>query len=119
MVPLKSKDKIFKSFKDVMDKHYGALKMEGDEKDKIMFQAKIDTLKSSPDASRSFSDMKFELRKDIDEHKKEIAQLENNLGFFANSKGADALKKDVEKKVERAKERIESIKAKLKMIPSE
>ena len=118
-VPMKSKDSTFKAFKDVMDKHYGALKMDGKEKDAILFQAKIDTVLSSPDASNLFWGMKQDLRKDIDKQNKEINLLENNLGFFANSKGADALKKDVEKKVDRAKERIVEIKQKLKMIPNE
>ena len=118
-VPLKQKDGIFKAFKKAMDDHYGALKMEGSEKEAILFEAKIEMLKSSPNASRLIDDMKFELRKEIDKHTKEITQLENNLGFFANSKGADALKKEVEKKVDRVKEKIEEIKAKLKMIPRE
>ena len=118
-VPMKQKDSIYKAFKDAMDKLYGALKMEGVEKEKILFQAKIETLQASPNASRLLKDVKFDIRKEIDKHNKEITQLENNLGFFANSKGADSLKKDVEKKVNRAKDKIEELKAKLKMVPNE
>ena len=118
-VPMKEKDAIFKGFKDAMDKQYSALKMEGEEMEKIMFQAKIDTMKASPNASRQLGDLKMDLRKQIDVQIKEIALLENNLGFFANSKGADALRKDVEKKVARANDKISGIKAKLKQIPNE
>lgn len=118
-VPMKSKDEVYNAFKNIMDLHYGKLKMAGSEKDKIMFQAKIETLKSSPNASRALSDMKFDLRKEIDKYKKEVALLENNLGFFANSKGADSLKKDVEKKVQKVQEKIASVKEKLKLIPNE
>jgi hypothetical protein len=118
-VPMKEKDAIFKEFKAAMDKHYGALKLEGAEKEKILFAAKIETLQASPNASRLLNDMKFDIRKDIDKQNKEIALLENNLGFFANSKGADSLKKDVEKKVDRAKDKIQDLKDKLKMIPNE
>jgi hypothetical protein len=46
-------------------------------------------------------------------------QLENNLGFFAKSKGADALRADVEKKVKHAQERILNLKMKMKLIPNE
>lgn len=119
MVPMKSKDGVFKAFKTALDKHYGDLKMEGAEKEAILFEAKIDALKASPSSNRSFSDLKADLRKEIDAHNKEIIQLENNLGFFANSKGADALKKDVERKVDAAKAKIIEIRAKLKMIPNE
>lgn len=118
-VPMKEKDAIFKGFKDAMDKQYGALKMEGEEMEKIMFQAKIDTMKASPNASRQLGDLKMDLRKQIDVQIKEIALLENNLGFFANSKGADALRKDVDKKIAKANEKIAGIKAKLKQIPNE
>ena len=118
-VPMKSKDATYKAFKDVMDTHYGALKMEGKEKDAILFQAKIDTIQSSPNSSRLFIDMKYDLRKEIDKQQKEITLLGNNLGFFAKSKGADALRKDVEKKIDRAQGNIDTIKAKLKMVPNE
>ena len=118
-VPMKSKDAIFKSFKDAMDKQYGALKMDSNEKDAIMFEAKIETIKASPRAADLFYGMKQDLRKEIDKEMKEINLLENNLGFFAISKGADALKKDVEKKVNRSKEKINEIKQKLKMVPNE
>lgn len=119
MVPMKEKDAVFKAYKSALDKHYGALKMDGAEKEAIMFEAKIEALKASPTAKRSFQDLKSDLRREIDFHNKEIIQLENNLGFFANSKGADALKKEVERKVAQAKEKIVEIKAKLKMIPNE
>lgn len=118
-VPMKIKDSTYNAFKKILDAHYGALKMEGAEKETILFQARIDTISASPNASRLFQDVKIDLRKEIDKQQKEIHQLENNLGFFANSKGAEALKKGVEVKVEKAQEKINTIKLKLKMIPNE
>lgn len=118
-VPMKIKDSTYTTFKKTLDTHYGSLKMEGAEKETILFQARIDTISASPNASRLFQDVKMDLRKDIDKQQKEIHQLENNLGFFANSKGAEALKKGVEVKVEQAQEKIKTIKLKLKMIPNE
>lgn len=118
-VPMKSKNEIYGAFKKAMDVHYGKLKMEGNEKERVLFQAKIETMKASPDSGRLLRDAKFDLRKEIDKYKREIGQLENNLGFFANSKGADALKKEVEKKVQKVHDRIALIKEKIKMIPNE
>lgn len=118
-VPMKVKDKVYKAYKEVLDGHYSSLKLEGKEKDETMFKAKIDTLMASPDASRKLSALKYDLRSDIDKIKKEIIQLENNLGFFSNSKGANKLKEDVEKKINHANERIAGIKSMLKMIPNE
>lgn len=118
-VPMKEKDAIYKAYKTAIDSHYGKLKLEGDEKEKIMFQAKIDTLSSSSDAARLFSREKAEIRQQIEQIKNDMLQYENNLGFFANSKGADLLKKEVENKVNAAKNKIEALKSKLKMIPNE
>lgn len=118
-VPMKVKDEIYTSYKKAIDAHYGALDMKGAEKEKILFEAKIETMKASGDAVRLFRNAKNELRKEIDKHQKEIHQLENNLGFFANSKGANSLKQEVEKKVEKAKAKIEGLKKQIRMIPNE
>lgn len=118
-VPMKEKDAVYNQYKKALDQHYAALKLEGAEKEKVMFKAKLDTLAGSPDSSRLFSREKQDLRAKIDQLRGDIIQFENNLGFFANSKGADALKQDVMKKIDKAKSEIESIKAKIKMIPNE
>lgn len=118
-VPMKDKAPLFRDFKEAMDAHYGALKMDESEKEKILFMAKIETLQASPDAGRQLRQMKDDIRREIDRLNKDITQLENNLGFFSRSKGAEALIRDVEKKVERSRDRIAELKAQLKMIPNE
>ena len=60
MVPMKAKDAIYKRFKTIMDTHYGALKMEGAEKDRVLFQAEIETIASAPNAHRRFQTMRNE-----------------------------------------------------------
>lgn len=118
-VPLKLKDDVFKTFKTTMDAHYKSIKMSAEEQEQILFEAKIDVLKASGNASRQFDAMKMDLRKSIDAFQKDIHQLENNLGFFANSKGADSLRKDVEKKVDVLKAQIIAVRKQIKMIPNE
>lgn len=118
-VPMKDKDTIYNAYKTAIDKHYADLKLEGKEKDKIMFEARIETLSGSPDAGRLFSREKAEIRQQIEHIKSEILQFENNLGFFAKSKGADTLRNEVEAKINASKEKIESLKSKLKLIPNE
>ena len=61
----------------------------------------------------------FVVRSEIDQIKQQIIQFENNLGFFANSKGANALKDQVEANIAEEQKKIEVLKAKLKMIPNE
>ncbi len=118
-VPIKMKDEVFNTFKKIMDAHYKSIKMSAEEQEQILFEAKIDVLKASGNASRQFDSMKMDLRKNIDALQKDIHQLENNLGFFANSKGADSLRKEVEKKVDVLKSKIIAIRKQIKMIPNE
>ena len=118
-VPMKDKNAVYQNFKKAIDEKYAALKLEGQEKENILFKAKLDNLESSPDRVRLFQGEKNEIRKQIDILNKEIMLLENNLGFFAKSKGADALRADVDKKVKHAQERIQQLKQKLKLIPNE
>ena len=118
-VPMKEKDGVYTDFKTAIDAHYKSLKLEGEEKEKVLFQSKIETLKSSPNASKLLDREKADLRKQIDPLKQDVIQYENNLGFFANSKGANDLKKEVEKKIEFSKRKIDEMIRKIKMIPNE
>ena len=118
-VPMKDKNSVYQNFKKAMDEKYASLKLDGIEKESIMFKAKLDNLQSSPDRSRLLQGEKNEIRKQIDLLTKEMMLLENNLGFFAKSKGADALRAEVDKKVKHAQDRIQQLKQKLKLIPNE
>jgi hypothetical protein len=118
-VPFKEKDRIFNAFKTAMDKHYEALDLKGSEKEKVLFSAKLQTMASSPQAEKQFDEERRRLRMQIQKAEQEIRQLENNLGFFANSKSNAPFIKEVEKKVEVSRKTIEDCKNKLKMIPNE
>jgi hypothetical protein len=118
-VPMKEKDAIYNHYKTAIDAHYGKLKLEGAEKEKVMFEARMETLASSPDAGRAFAKEKADIRQQIEYLKNDILQYENNLGFFAKSKGADLLRKEVEGKINASKAKIDALIRKLKMIPNE
>ncbi len=118
-VGLKERQNVYTAFKTRMDELYKDLKLEGQEKERIFFQAKLEGLLASPDKQRLLQSERQEIRKQIDFLQKDIFTLENNLGFFARSKGADQLRLDVEKKVQAAQEKIQGLKAKLKLIPNE
>jgi len=117
-VPVAQKDTIYNAYKTALDKLYAALKLEGQEKEQVMFQARLDTLQASPIASKLLDKEKMELRRQIDTIKQDISQYENNLGFFANSKGANAMKEEVERKIANSKRKIEELTRKIKMIPN-
>ena len=118
-VPFKKKDAIYKSYKAVLDEHYSNLKMDDAEKEKILFEAKLDSLKASSNAERLFEQEKEKIRTKINDIVKEVANYENNLGFFANSKGAEALLKGVNGNIEKGKNEIDKLKRRLKLFPKD
>ena len=84
-----------------------------------MFEAKLETMQSSPDSARLMSRERTDIRQQIDKLNAEIIQFENNLGFFARSKGADALRKEVETKIKANQDKIQALRNRLKLIPYE
>jgi hypothetical protein len=68
-------------------------------------------------------EQRFVLRKEknfvkgkMDQIKQDINQLENNMGFFANSKNADVLKIELEKKIEKARKEFKVLQAKYRFL---
>jgi hypothetical protein len=118
-VPFKVKDSVYQSFKKTIDAHYTKIKLEGEEKEKVLFQAHLDTLKSNPNASKMLDKERRDLDQIIAKHQQEINQLENNLGFISKSKAGDALRKDVEHKINLSKNKIKELKSKIKLLTNE
>lgn len=115
-VPMKEKDRVFNAYKEALDSHYQKLKLEGEEQEKMFFQARLDNLKADPNSDRAMARERYDLNEKINRLRADILQFENNLGFFAKSKGADLLKKEVESKIAAAQRKIEELRTKIKMI---
>lgn len=112
-VPFKEKDKVYKDYKKALDAGYDAIEMDTEEKTKLLFQAKLDTLVGNEQAMEK--EQRF-IRKRIDTLKQDILKYENNLAFFANADESNPLFKNVMKDIDQTKEQIEACKAQLKMI---
>src|SRR3989344_5869451 len=117
-VPMKQKDAVYNAYRDALNGHYQKLKLEGEEQERVLFQARVDTLKANPNADKMLARERADLFDKMHQLKADILQYENNLGFFARSKGAsaDALRKEVDQKIEAAKRRIEEIQRKIKQL---
>jgi Domain of Unknown Function (DUF349) len=118
-VPMKEKDVIYNAYKTAIDSHYSKMKLEGDEKDKVLFQARMDTFKASPNASKLIDKEKYDIQQQINILKQDIIQYENNMGFFSKSKGASEMLKEVENKIAASKRKMEDLKKKLTAITKE
>ncbi|MDD3644315.1 MAG: DUF349 domain-containing protein [Bacteroidales bacterium] len=115
-VPRKEKDRIFEEYRAAVNKRFAELKISNEEVKKDFYKSKIKDILDNPNADRILDKEKRFLHSKLRQLKEDIALWENNLGFFANSKNADLLKAEFEKKIEAAKKEVEEIQFKLKMM---
>lgn len=115
-VPLKKKDELQKSYREAINKHFENLKIDNSKKNILKFKTKIDTIQGNP---RMENKMRFERDKlfvQLKQLEGDIILWENNIGFFAKSKNAEQLIKDVERKIEKARTDFKVIEEKIRMI---
>lgn len=115
-VPFAQKDKIYKAYKEVLDKKYKALKIDKKEIESIFFKSKLAGFIGKSNAGRLFDQEKDKLKRHLTKITNEIQQYENNIGFFGNSSKSNPMIDGIKKKIEKAKEEIENIKAKIKEV---
>lgn len=115
-VPYKLKDKVNKDYKRILDEKYGLLKIDVKEKEKIRFEQKLEELRDNDNNDFLIRKEQDNIRNKISKLNMEAIQLENNIGFFANSKGAEKLRQEVEHKIEKVKDEINVLKERLSML---
>jgi hypothetical protein len=114
-VPMKEKDRINSTWKKALDKHFDSLRSISAQKNKQFFEGKYNSLISAPDGKNKANYEIQQLQEKIKRKEAEAAQLENNMGFFANSKNAQSIIKETEKKVEVIRAEIRKMKEQIKI----
>jgi len=123
LVPLKEKDGIQNRFRSAIQVHFDALKAKpeyrqsykprGDRPERTERPERQDRPARNNQQSGGGDDESRNLRNRVEKLNSEVQVWENNLGFFANSKNANALKEEYEQKIQQAKEEIGKLKAKM------
>lgn len=116
-VPLKERDRINALWKEAQEKLYAALNIDPRQKEISLFKSKIASLQNQDNASFALGKERQFIRERINRLTDEINKIENNLGFFGNSKNASELLKDYQQKIDEHKKEVEFLKSKLKLIP--
>jgi len=115
-VPMKSKDAIQNSYNDTINKLFDKLKISAQSKVSLNYKSKLDNIKNQPDAKHIvYKEINFISTK-INTLRNELKLLENNIGFLAQSKNADILKAEFDKKIINSKNEILMLEEKLKML---
>jgi len=113
-VPFKELNKIQKEFRKVIDKCLDDLNIDNFEFQNMNLKSKIEGMKNKSDAKNTIlREINF-LKTKIDKIKSDVILWETNMGFFANSKNADLLKQEFEKKINHAKKEMDTLKAKIR-----
>ena len=115
-VPMKDKEELQKRYRAAIDKLFAVLRSGDRERGVERFRNKINGMKGQGGKLRNERDRLFNKVKQLES---DIATLENNIGFFSRSKGAEALIRDVENKIQRAKQEMAETIEKINLIDKE
>ena len=117
-VPFKEKDRIYKTYHELVDNLYKALNISAARK-------RLDNFKNSlkagaKEGGNSLAKERDRLIRSYEIKKNEIKTYENNLGFLtSSSKKGNSLLNEMNKKMEKLKDELNLIKEKIKAIEKE
>jgi hypothetical protein len=129
LVPMKQKDDVQTRFRNAIQVHFDALKSTPEYRQSLRQKREEsgETMpprrdrrerpyhQSSHGAGESGgSEEQRNLQNKVSKLTGEVQLWENNLGFFANSKNAEALRKEYEQKIETARDEIRKLRERLK-----
>ena len=115
-VPMNEKQKIAVDYKNAIHKKLSELGIAEEELSDYLFKVKINELAGAQNPEKALDKEAHYVKEKIRTIKTNILQYENNLGFFKHSKGANALKDEVEQKIEQNKQQLLKLESKLHMI---
>ena len=116
-VPFKEKDKIYKEYRSVIDKHFDRLKLDESERRLQSFKSNLNDLKSNDRSKNRIFSEREKLMRTYERLKNDIQTYENNIGFLTiSSKGGGGLVKEMNRKIENLKEELKLIEKKIEVI---
>jgi hypothetical protein len=122
LVPIKQKEDIQTRFRNAIQIHFDALKSKPEYRQG--YKPRTDRPERTDRGDRQQrshqnqgavqgDDETRNLKNKVEKLNSEVQVWENNLGFFANSKNANALKEEYEQKIQQAKEEISKMKVRM------
>ena len=114
-VPFRHKEAINKEYRELIDGLFDAMRRNRNEASTNEFREMMEGWKDDPNASERVRKEGSKLQIRIQKLRDEISVLENNIGFFSNSKNSELMRAEYEKKIKQAKEDLKVLEEKLKM----
>ena len=118
-VPFKEKNNVQNAFRTAVDEKLEQLRKVGADVSNYKFKAKIAQYKDNPNSNQLINKERNQMYAKLQSMKDEVATWENNIGFLSESKNANLLKEEFEKKIQRSKQEIALLEAKIKYLDEE
>jgi hypothetical protein len=115
-VPMKYKDSINTEYRNAVDSLFDRMRNNQNEITTNEYKEMVELMKDDPESGDKMRREKTNLANKIQKLRDEISVLENNIGFFSNSKNSELMKAEYEKKINKAKNDLKVLEAKLKII---
>ena len=115
-VPMKYKDTINKEYRELIDGLFDTMRKNQNEASTNEFREMMEGWRDDPNANDRVRRERNTLQTRIQKLRDEIAAMENNIGFFSNSKNSELMRAEYEKKINKAKDDLKVLEAKLKMV---
>ncbi|MCF6359450.1 MAG: DUF349 domain-containing protein [Cyclobacteriaceae bacterium] len=117
-VPRKDIGSIKDKFSEAVETFINAL--SGDEalKNSLRMNIELGSIMGSKNSENVIYGKEQNIRRQVQQLENDVSLWKNNLEFFANSKNADDLRKDVNLKIEKAETKVISLKEQLKVLRS-
>ncbi|MCH5327964.1 MAG: DUF349 domain-containing protein [Coprobacter sp.] len=116
-VPFKEKDKIYKKYQAVLDKHFGRLNMQETQNKWLNYTATVQQMATSDQARSKLGKEREKLLYTYERLKTELQTYENNIGFLTiSTKGGNTMLKEMERKMQQIKEQLQLIEKKVDLI---
>lgn len=114
-VPMKMKETINGEYRKIIDNLFDTMRKNQNEASTSEFREMLESMKEDPEGGEKIRRERNTLQNKIQKLRDEIAVLENNIGFFSNSKNSELMRAEYEKKINKAKNDLKVLEAKLKM----
>ena len=117
-VPIREKDKLYKQYREVVDRLYKQLNLDRAEQRLNSFKT---TLRVTAEAgANTLGRERDRLARAYDIVKNELQTYENNIGFLsASSKKGNSLVQEIQKKADKLRDELELLRQKIKAVEAE
>lgn len=114
-VPKEHVKTVMDRYNAALDKKYGQINAEREEREMSAFRNRVEQIKSGGQGDQAIRKEKHFLKDKLDRLGAQIKQYENNMGFFTG-KGAEQMRKEIEKKIQAAEHEMDELKKKMDLL---